>query len=135
MCGDAPDARTDGEGDFDAVVDGRLIALGAQRAIVVVVTKGFQGVVRSEHAAAAGAQNVPGEIEQAEPRRMQKSGNHLLLVETGLAREVEQIDAVEARSSPFSDQILDRIDDIRIGGLFQHENRAWVSLMVMLTSE
>ena len=39
MRGDAADARADGKGDLDLLVDRGLIAAGAQAAMVVVVTQ------------------------------------------------------------------------------------------------
>ena len=117
MRANAAHTRADREGDLDEIVDGRLVAGGAQRAIVIVMSQRFQRRVRIEHTAAARAQHVPAHIEQAEPRGMQESGDHLLLVEPGSVREIEQVDAVEIAILTVSDQLLHGIDDGRVGRL------------------
>ena len=116
---DPPDARADGEGDLDLFVDGGLVAGRAQRAIIVVMAQRFQRGMRVEHAAAAGAEHVPAQIEQPEPRCMQEAGNHLLLVEAGLRRKIQQVDPVELAILAVLDQMLDGVGDRGIGGLLQ----------------
>ena len=120
MRGDAPDARADGKGDFDLLVDRGLIAAGAQAAMIVVVTQRFQRGVGIEHAAAAGTQHVPGQFEQAEPRGMEEAGDHPLFVEPGTLREIQHVDAVELVVLALLDQLQDRVGNRRIGGLPQH---------------
>ena len=88
--------------------------------MVVVVAKRFQRVVRIEHAAAAGAQHVPGEIEQAEPRGMQEAGNHPLFVETGAPGKVQGVDPIEFVVCAVVDQLCNGVRDSRIGGLLQN---------------
>ncbi len=61
---DPPHLRADREGDLDLLVDRGLIAAGAQSAMIVVVAQRFQRAVGVEHAAAAGTEHVPGEVEQ-----------------------------------------------------------------------
>ena len=120
MRGDAPDPRADGEGDLDLLVDGGLVAAGAQAAMIVFGAQRFQRVVGIEHAAAAGTQHVPGQIEQAEPRGMQEARDRLLLVEAGALGKIQRVDAVEFMILAVLDQPRDRIGDRRIGGLLQH---------------
>ncbi len=117
---DAPDPRTDREGDLDLLVDRGLVTAGAQAAMIVVVTQRFQRGVRVQHAAAARAQHVPGEIEQPEPGSMQKSGNHPLFVEPGPLRKIQHIDAVELVVLAVLDQFADGVRYRRIGGLLQY---------------
>ena len=117
---DAPDPGADREGNLDLLVDRGFIAAGAQPAMIVVVTQRFQRAVGIEHAAAAGAEHVPGQIEQAEPRGMEKAGNHPLFVEAGALREIQHIDPVEFVVLAVLDQPHDGIGDRRIGGLLQH---------------
>ena len=119
MRGDAPDPRADREGDLDLLVDRGLVAAGAQAAMIVVMAQRFQGRVGIEHAAAAGTQHVPGEIEQAEPRGMQEAGNHPLFVEPGSRRKIQHIDAVEFVVLAVFDQPPNRIGHRRVGGLLQ----------------
>ena len=123
MGGDAPDTRADSEGDLDEIVNGRLVAGRAERAIVIVGAQRLQRGMRIEHAATAWAEHVPGEIEHPEPRGVQEARHHLLLIEAGPAREIEQVNAVERAVLAVLDQVLDRIDDARIGGLLQHRKQ------------
>ena len=69
---DPAHARADGEGDFDHLVERRLVAGGAQRAVIFVLVHGLERRVGVEHAAAARAEHVPRHFEQAEPGRMQE---------------------------------------------------------------
>lgn len=117
---DAPDARAHREGDLDPIVDRRFVALGAERAIVVVVAEGFQRVVRAKHAAASWAQHVPGQIEQPEPRRMQEGRNDLLLVESIPRGKIQHVDPVEVAIVALGDQLRNGVDDRGIGSLPQH---------------
>ena len=130
MRGDAPDARADREGDLDLLVDGGLIAAGAQAAMIVVRTQRFQRGVGAEHAAATGAQHIPGQIEQPEPRGVQKARDHPLFVEPGPLRKIQHVDAVEL-------MVLARFRSARrmasatAGSVvcLSSENCAWMSLM------
>src|SRR6185369_4617687 len=84
------------------------------------VAKRFQGVVRAEHAAAAGAEDIPAEIEQPEARRMQEGRNDLLLVEPVPRGKIQQVDAVEVAILALCDQLRNGLDDRGIGGLPQN---------------
>ena len=77
-----------------------------------------------EHAAAAGTEHVPADVEHAEPRGVQEAGDHLLLVEAGLAREIQQVDAVELAILAILDHIPDGLGHGRIGGLLQHRKQS-----------
>src|SRR5262249_56671777 len=94
-----------------------------QSAMIIVGLQRFQRVVGTEHAAAAGAQHVPAEIEQPEPRSMQEAGDHLLFVEAGPPREIKRIDPVEFAIGAVLDQPRDCIRDSRIGGMLQNRDR------------
>ena len=126
---DAPDPRADREGDLDLLVDGGFIAAGAQPAMIVVVTQRFQRAMGIEHAAAAGAQHVPGQVEQAEPRGMEKAGDHPLFVEPGALGKIQHIDPVELVVLAVS--ISRRMASATAGSAvcFSTENWAWMSLM------
>ena len=76
--------------------------------------------MRTEHAAAARAQNIPGEIEQPEPRRMQEGRNDLFLVEPVARRKIQQVDPVEIAILALCDQLRNGLDDRGIGGLLQN---------------
>src|ERR1019366_2785177 len=88
--------------------------------MVVVGAQRLQRVVRVKYAAAAGAEHVPGEIEQAEPRGMQEAGNHPLFVEPGTPGKIQDIDPIELVVFAMVDQRGDSVRDRRIGGLLQN---------------
>ena len=119
MRADAPDSRIDGEGDFDQLVEGRLVILHAERAEIVVAIDALQGDGRFEHAAAAGAEHVPRHVEEAEPRRMNERADRRLLVEPALGGESERVDAVERPVRPGFDRRLQRVGDVRVRRLPQ----------------
>src|SRR5947199_9132282 len=76
--------------------------------------------MRIQHAGAAGAKHVPGEVKQAKPRGVQEDGNHPLFVETGALRKIQQVDAVEFVVLALTDQPRNGVRDGRIGGLLQN---------------
>ena len=117
--GDAAHARIDREGDLDHLVERRLIAGGAERAVVGLLAHGLERVHGVEHAAAAGAQHVPGQFEQAEPRGMQEAADRLFLVEPALGGEVQHVDAAQLPVGAVGDQRFDRGDDLRVGRIAQ----------------
>ncbi len=117
---DAADPRADGEGNLDLFVDGSFIAAGAQPAMIVILAQRFQRTVGIEHAAAAGAEHVPVEVEQTEPGGMEKAGDHALFIEAGALREIQHVDPVELMVLAILDQPQNRIGDRRVGGLLQH---------------
>src|SRR5262245_20348112 len=79
--------------------------------------------MRVEYAAADGAEHVPAEIEQDDAGRVPDAGDHLLLIEAGLARKIDQLDAVELAVLALLDQRPDRVDHRRVGGLLEHRKQ------------
>src|SRR3546814_10234826 len=71
----------DREDDLDHLVERRLVAGGAERAGVLLALHRLQRGVGIEHPAAARAEHVPRQLEEAEPGGMQEGGNGLLFVE------------------------------------------------------
>ena len=77
---DPPHARAHGEGDLDHLVERRLVGLRAQRAVVGLLVHRLELLAGVEHAAAARAQHVPVQLEQAEPRGVQEGADDLFFV-------------------------------------------------------
>ena len=73
-----------------------------------------------EHAAAAGAQHIPRQFEQAKPRRVQERRKRALFIEPVLRRKVEHIDATKVAVWRVADHLLDRCYRIGIRRLPQH---------------
>ena len=93
--GDAPDARVDGKGDLDQLVERRLMGFSAERAEVLVPVDGLQRPGGLQDAAAARAKHVPRHVEEPQPRGMDERPDRRFLVETVALRESQGIDAVE----------------------------------------
>ena len=100
--------RADREGDLDHLVERRLVGLRAQRAVVGLLVHRLELQARIEHAAAARAQHVPVQLEQAEPRGVQEGADDLLLVEPALGGERQHVDADRCAVLAVADQRLDR---------------------------
>src|SRR5215475_2639397 len=95
MRGDAPNAPRNGERNLDLLVDRAFVATGAQAAMIIIRTQRLQRIMDVEHAAAAGAQHVPAEIEQTELRSLQEARDGFLLVEAGTPGEIQRVDPIE----------------------------------------
>ena len=82
-----------------------------------------------EHAAAAGAEHVPVQVEQAEPGGMEKAGDHAFFVEAGALREIQHVDPVEfvVLAIPISRKMASATAGSAV--CFNTENWAWMSLM------
>ena len=110
---DPAHARAYGEHDLDHLVQRRLVAASTQRAVVFIVVDRLQRRAGFQHAAAAGAQHVPGHVEDAEPRRMQERGDGVLLVEVIGFGEVEHIEPAQGAVAALRDQPFDRLRRLR----------------------
>ncbi len=108
-------ARADGEGDLDHLVERRLVGLRTQRAVVGLLVHRLELQAGVEHAAAAGAQHVPVQLEQAEPRGVQEGADDFFFVETALGGKCQHVDAAQMPVLAVADQRLDRGENIRIG--------------------
>src|SRR5260370_37847826 len=80
MRGDLADTRVHREGDFDRLVECRLVPGGTECAIVAVPIDGIQRRVGFEHAAATYAENIPLEFEKPAPCRAPKRTIVTLLI-------------------------------------------------------
>ena len=125
MGGDAAHARAHGEGDLDHLVERRLVARGAEPAGIFLVIDGLEGRAGIEHPAAAGAQHVPRQFEQAEPGGVQECSERHFLVETVLGGEIEHVDAAEIAIGRFADRPLDGGNAAGIGRLPQHAEKSF----------
>jgi hypothetical protein len=89
-------------------------------------------MARIEHAAAAGAQHVPVQLEQAEPRRMQERADGLFLVELALGCELQRVDARQRAVLAVANKRLDGADNGGIGRIAERaEQRAGLVLDVV----
>jgi len=108
-------ARADGEVDVDHFVERGVVAGGAERTIVDVLMHRLQRVVGAKHAAAAGAEDVPLHLEEAEARGVEERGDGFLGVEAALLAEGDRIDAVEVAVGALGDEFLNRCNRRRVG--------------------
>ena len=116
MGGDPAHPRADREGHLDHLVERRFVSGGAQRAAVFGAVHGFERRAGVEDAAAAGAEHVPGQLEEAEPRRVQEGRDDALLVETVPGRERQRVRPVERMVRRLPDELLDRGHRRLVGG-------------------
>ena len=119
MRGDAADAGAYGERDLDHLIEGRLVAGGAQSAIIFLAVDGLERGAHLEHAAAAGAKYVPRQLKNSEPRSVQKGGDRALLVEAALGREGERIDPAEVAVQRVAYRLFNCGSASRVGRLPQ----------------
>src|SRR5512139_1543 len=87
---DSPQARADRKGDFDHFVECRFITGSGERAVVGLLVHGPERVGGIEHAATARTENVPGQLEQPEPRSVQETGDRLFLAQPVFDRKQNQ---------------------------------------------
>ena len=105
--GDAANARAHRERDLDHLVERRLIAGGAQPAIVLVAIDGLKRRAGLEHAAATGTEDVPGQLENPEPRGVQERRDGTLLVEAVLGSKGNRIHSAKVAIGGFIHRLLD----------------------------
>jgi hypothetical protein len=92
---DPAQAGTDGKGDLDHLVEGRLIAGGAERAVIGLLVDRPEGLGGLEHAAATGAEDVPAQLEQPQARGMQEPADRFFLVQPALGGKAQRIDPAQ----------------------------------------
>ncbi len=105
---DPADPPAEREGHLDHVVESRRIPLGAERADIFVAIDGLERGARVEHSAAARAQHIPRQFENAEPRGMQKGRDDTLVIESLPCREIDQVDAAQLAVRGLGYKTLDR---------------------------
>lgn len=93
MGGDLAHTRTDGEDDFDHLIERDLEGFAAQRAFIRFSVNVFQRCRDVEHATAGRTEYVPRQIENAELGCMQEGRDSVLLVEAASGREGKHVDA------------------------------------------
>src|SRR5579862_709272 len=116
---DPTHARVYGENDLDHLVERGLVTRCAQRTRVFLAVHALERRVRVQHPTAAGAEDVPRQLEQSESRRMEKSANHTLLVEVAACREIQDIDAAKIAVRCLLYVLVDGSRNRGVGGLPQ----------------
>jgi hypothetical protein len=76
-----------------------------------------QGRRRVEHAAAAGTQDIPRQLENANAGGMQEGADHSLFVQAALGREIEDVDAAKLVIGSVPNQCFHGSDRVRVGRL------------------
>ena len=138
---DPPHARAHGEGDLDHLVQRRLVGARAERAVVGFLVHRLELLAGVEHPAAARAQHVPVQLEQADPRGMQEAADGLFLVEAAVGREISALTRQSARSSPSRTSASMASTDRGIGGTAERAEQSldlawdWASFMTRKLSQ
>ncbi len=116
---DLPQARAYREGHLDQVVERRLIARGAESAIILRPIQGLQAFVGGENAGAARAHHVPCHLEHAEPHRIQECCDDLLLADALLGREIKRVHLVQGMIRGIPHHALEHVHNGLVGRLTQ----------------
>jgi hypothetical protein len=70
--------------------------------------------MRIDDTPTSGAEHIPRQLEQSDPRCMQKRCNWMLLVQAGIRREIQNIDSTELAIGGLSDEQLNSVSDIPV---------------------
>jgi hypothetical protein len=84
----------------------------------------FQRCAGVEHAAAAGAEYIPRQFENAESCRVQKGADHPLLIEIISRGESERVYATQRAIRRLGHETFDRGDGFAVGRLAQHREQS-----------
>ena len=107
------------ESDLDQIVERRLIARGAECAIILRAIQGLQAFVGGENTGAARAHHAPCHLKHAEPHRVQQPRDDPLLTDVGLGREIKRIHSVQGMIRSIPHHTLEHVDDAFVGRLTQ----------------
>ena len=116
---DLPHARAYREGHLDQIVERRLIARGAESAIILRAIQRLQAFVGGKNAGAARAHHVPCHLEHAEPHRIQQRRDDPLFVDAFLAREIKRVHLVQGMIRGIPHHALEHVDNVFVGRLTQ----------------
>ena len=115
MPGDAAHPRAHGERYFYHLIERWLVTGRAQNAIVFTAVNVLESRPCSKDAAATGTKYIPGQLEYAETRGMQKRSNGALFVKSMLAGKDERVDAAKVAVGTFANQLLNGGYAIAVG--------------------
>lgn len=116
---DPSNTRVDREGDLNHLVERRLIAGRAERAVISLLVHGFEGMSDVEDSATTRAKHIPGQIEQAKPGGVQEATDGLLLIEAFVGSKREHIESTELTIAAVANERLDGGNDLGIGRIAQ----------------
>ena len=111
VAGDLANAGRDREGHLHHLVEGGLITRAAERAAIGGLLDRLEAGAGIEHAAATGAEHVPRDLEDAEPRRVEKSRDGALFIQALLAGKRKRVDAIEGSVRCVAHRALHGIDN------------------------
>ncbi len=120
---DPADPPVDRKRHLDDLVEGRRVSGCAPGAGIFILVDALQRRGRIEHTPATGAQDVPRQLEDPEPRRVQKGGDHAFLVEPGLRGEIQHVDPAERAIRSIPNQLLDSVGRLGISRLPQNRKQ------------
>jgi len=108
------------KGDLDHLVEGRLVAGGAQRAIILLAGDCLERGGRVEHAAAAGAQHAPRQFEKAEAGSVQERSDGGLFIKTVPGGKIQHVEAAKLTIRRLANRAFDGGNGIGASRLPQH---------------
>jgi hypothetical protein len=101
------------------MVERRLIARGAESAIILRAIQGLQALIGGKNTGAAWAHNAPCHLENAEPHRIQERRDDSLLVEALSDREIKRIHPVQGMIRSIPHHALEHVHHLVVGRLTQ----------------
>jgi hypothetical protein len=131
---DPAQARAHRKGHLDQIVERRLIARGAESAMILRLIQGLQALIGGENTGAARAHEAPGHLEHAEPNRIQERRDDPLLVEALPGREIKRVHPVQGMIRGLAHHTLEHVHHFFVGRLTQgHKQRLCFAHAIMLT--
>ena len=112
-------ARAYRKSHLDQIVERRLIARGAERAIILRPIQRLQAFVGGKNPGAARAHHVPCHLEHAEPHRIQERCDDPLFVDALRACEIKRVHLVQGMIRGIPHHTLEHVDNGFVGRLTQ----------------
>ena len=116
---DLSHARADREGHLDQIIERRLIACGAESAIILRPIQGLQAFVGGKNPGAARAHHVPCHLEDAEPHRIQERCDDPIFVDALHTGEIERVYLVQGMIRGIPHHTLEHVHNGFVGRLTQ----------------
>ena len=121
---DLPHARAYREGHLDQIIERRLIARGAESAIILRAIQGLQAFVGGKNPGAARAHHAPCHLEHAEPHRIQQRCDDPLFVDALRACEIKRVHLVQGMIRGIPHHTLEHVDNGFVGRLTQSRKQS-----------
>jgi hypothetical protein len=100
---------------LDQIIERRLIARGAERAMILRPVQRLQALVGGKNPGTARAHHVPCHLEDAEPYRIEQRCDHPLFVEALRACKIKRVHLVQGMIRGMAHHPLEHVDNGFVG--------------------